>query len=347
MSNKQRLVLSVLEFLNQSIRDGTVKQDDQESLEVAIQCIGEAFGVNLDDQSQVDRLSVKPATLLSIFEVFLKTRDKLASGSAAESTSAPAAPSATDKAAAEKHKAAGNAHMSAKKYDDAIKSYTQAIGLDPTNAVYYSNRAAAYSSKNEHSSAVFDAEKAIETDPSFVKGYHRLGHANYCLADYKAAAAAFRRGLDIDPSNVSLKTGLQNAEARIPPEENFDDMPPLDPPTREGGADVAGAGAGAGGAPNMGGMADMLRNMGMGGDGGAGGGGMPDLASLMNNPMMMQMAQQMMSNGGMERLMQNPSVANMMNRMQSGGGMPSMGELMNDPALRDMARQFGPGGGGQ
>ncbi len=35
MSNKQRLVLSILEFLNQSIRDGTVKQDDQESLEVA------------------------------------------------------------------------------------------------------------------------------------------------------------------------------------------------------------------------------------------------------------------------------------------------------------------------
>ena len=35
MSNKQRLVISIIEFLNQSIKDGTVKQDDQESLEVA------------------------------------------------------------------------------------------------------------------------------------------------------------------------------------------------------------------------------------------------------------------------------------------------------------------------
>lgn len=35
MSNKQRLVLSVLDFLNQSIEDGTVNQDDKESLEVA------------------------------------------------------------------------------------------------------------------------------------------------------------------------------------------------------------------------------------------------------------------------------------------------------------------------
>ncbi|RPD81654.1 TPR-like protein [Lentinus tigrinus ALCF2SS1-7] len=178
MSNKQRLVLSIIEFLNQSIKDGTIKEDDRESLEVAIQCIGEAFDVDPNDQAQVDRLSVKPANLLSIFDVFLKTKDKLASPSgsaAAASTSAPAAPSAADKAAAEKLKATGNAHMSAKKYDEAIRSYTQAIALDPTNAVYYSNRAAAYSSKGEHSSAVLDAEKAIEADQSFVKAYHRLG----------------------------------------------------------------------------------------------------------------------------------------------------------------------------
>lgn len=39
--------------------------------------------------------------------------------------------------------------------------------------------------------------------------------------------------------------------------------------------------------------------------------GMPDLAGMMNNPMMMQMASQLMQNGGLERLMSNPSVANM------------------------------------
>ena len=36
MSEKQqRLVYSIIEFLNQSIQDGTVKADDQEGLEVA------------------------------------------------------------------------------------------------------------------------------------------------------------------------------------------------------------------------------------------------------------------------------------------------------------------------
>lgn len=47
-------------------------------------------------------------------------------------------------------------------------------------------------------------------------------------------------------------------------------------------------------------------------------------------------AQQMMANGGLERLMSNPNIRNMAERMQSGGGMPSMSELANDPSLRDM-----------
>lgn len=35
MSQQQKLVLSIIDFLNNSVQDGTVKQDDKESLEVA------------------------------------------------------------------------------------------------------------------------------------------------------------------------------------------------------------------------------------------------------------------------------------------------------------------------
>jgi small glutamine-rich tetratricopeptide repeat-containing protein alpha len=115
-------------------------------------------------------------------------------------------------------------------------------------------------------------------------------------------------------------------------------------------ASMMGGAGGAGGMPNLASM--------MGGAGGAGGaGGMPDLASMMNNPAMMQMAQQMMANGGLERLMSNPTVANMvsciesrrfvvawltssahcqMNQMNSGGGLPSMQDLMANPELREL-----------
>jgi hypothetical protein len=66
----------------------------------------------------------------------------------------------------------------------------------------------------------------------------------------------------------------------------------------------------------------MLRNA---GGGAGGGGGMPDLASLMNNPMMMQMAQQMMASGGMDSLMSNPAVANMVRfTLPPGGILPTL-----------------------
>ncbi|GAV99855.1 putative stress-induced protein STI1 [Lentinula edodes] len=338
MSEKQqRLVLSIIDFLNQSIANGTVKTDDQESLEVAVQCIGEAFGVDPSNDQQVARLSVKPATLQSIFDVYLKTKEKVEGGSQSQpsSSSVPQGPSAEDKAKAEKFKQSGNSLMSAKKYDEAIDAYSQAISLDSNNPIYYSNRAAAYSSKGDHLSAVGDAELALAADPKFVKAYHRLGHAQYCLSDYKASADAFERGLKLDPSNAGLKSGLQNAKSRITDDED-DGPPPLIPD--DAPVSTTGSGGAGSGFPNMGGMADMLRGMG----GGGGGGGMPDLASMMNNPQMMAMAQQMMSNGGLANLMQNPAVSDMMSRMQSGD-MPSMEELMSNPSLRNLASQFGAG----
>ncbi|KAF9568509.1 hypothetical protein CPC08DRAFT_408400 [Agrocybe pediades] len=154
-------------------------------------------------------------------------------------------------------------------------------------------------------------------------------HAQYSLGDFKAAASAFERGLQLDPSNASLKSGLQNARLRIP----SDSEAPAAAATPADTRSAPGAGAGLDG---MGGMADMLRNL------GGGGGGMPDLASMMNNPQLMTMAQQMAQNGGLANLMRNPAISNMMNRVQSGD-MPSMEEIMADPSLRSLAEQFGGG----
>jgi len=146
-----------------------------------------------------------------------------------------------------------------------------------------------------------------------------------------------------------MKTGLRNAESQSADVAR-------DATSPSGASSNPRTGPGAGG---MGGLADTLRNMGGAGAGaGAGAGGMPDLAGLMNNPAMMQMAQQMMANGGLERLMSNPAVANMvsyidrvspfcsrftytpllyqMDRVNSGGNLPSMDEIMENPELRDL-----------
>lgn len=337
----QRLVLSIIDFLEGAIADGTVKADDKEGLEVAVQCIGEAFGVDPSNANQKERLSIKPAHLQSIFDVYLKTSARATQSRPEESTQSSRSVSSDEsKAQAEKHKQTGNQHMSAKSYDKAIESYSQAIGLDGNSPVFFSNRAAAYSSKGEQHLAIADAEQAISLDPTFGKAYHRLGYAHFALGQYEHAKSAFERGLELEPSNQAMKTALENAKTQIGP-----DSPPI-PASRTPPMTSTGAGASM---PNL---EEMMRGMGGGGGpgtGGGGGGGMPDLAGMMNNPMMRQMAESMMANGGMERLMQNPAVANMMNRVNSGGGMPSMSELMSDPALREAAQSLmsgmGRGGG--
>jgi len=139
----------------------------------------------VDPESADDtrQYSIKPASLQSIFEVALKTLNaKKPSVPDAASSSAPEAGSSAEKVAstedkkkAEALKMEGNAAISAKSYSLAIQKYSEAIALDSSNPVYYSNRAAAYSAEGSHEKAVEDAQESLKRDPKFVRGYSRLG----------------------------------------------------------------------------------------------------------------------------------------------------------------------------
>lgn len=59
-----------------------------------------------------------------------------------------------------------------KHYAAAVHLYTQAIDLQPDNAVLYANRAFAHIKIEEYGSAVMDASKAIEADPTYAKVEH-------------------------------------------------------------------------------------------------------------------------------------------------------------------------------
>lgn len=91
-------------------------------------------------------------------------------------------------------KNSGNEALQAGKFDDAIKFYSDAITLDDKNHVLYSNRSAAYSSLRQYEKAIEDAEKCIELNPSFVKGYSRKGSALCYLQKYIEAYDAYKKG---------------------------------------------------------------------------------------------------------------------------------------------------------
>ncbi|KAK6158017.1 hypothetical protein DH2020_005331 [Rehmannia glutinosa] len=114
---------------------------------------------------------------------------------------------------ADEAKAKGNAAFSAGNFDDAVRHFTDAINLAPTNHVLYSNRSAAYASLNKFSEALSDAQKTVELKPDWGKGYSRLGAAHIGLHNYSDAVSAYKKGLEIDPNNEALKSGLADAEA--------------------------------------------------------------------------------------------------------------------------------------
>ncbi|KAG7015655.1 Hsp70-Hsp90 organizing protein 3 [Cucurbita argyrosperma subsp. argyrosperma] len=114
---------------------------------------------------------------------------------------------------ADEAKAKGNAAFSAGDFSAAVRHFSEAIELAPTNHVLYSNRSAAYASLHQYSEALVDAEKTVELKPDWPKGYSRLGAAHLGLGEHEAAVLAYKKGLEIDPSNEALKSGLADAQS--------------------------------------------------------------------------------------------------------------------------------------
>ena len=82
---------------------------------------------------------------------------------------------------AEKYKMEGNQKLTEKKYKEAVDCYTMAIQFNSENAIYYANRAAAYSHLGLHEKAIEDCNKSIAQNPNYSKAYGRLGYVKISL----------------------------------------------------------------------------------------------------------------------------------------------------------------------
>ncbi|KAJ8675647.1 hypothetical protein QAD02_011433 [Eretmocerus hayati] len=108
----------------------------------------------------------------------------------------------------------GNKALAEKKYDEAIKFYSQAIDLDDKNHVLYSNRSAAYAFAGSYQQALEDAEKTVSLKPDWSKGYSRKGSALAYLGKLDESIEAYSQGLMLDPNNEQLKSGLQEVRSQ-------------------------------------------------------------------------------------------------------------------------------------
>ncbi|KAL4879494.1 hypothetical protein BJY04DRAFT_193577 [Aspergillus karnatakaensis] len=339
--SKKRLALAIIDFLNTSVKDGTLTADDAESIEIAQSCIADTFKVDASNEAAMKE-ALGGQSLASIYSVYEKLRNKSpAAGSSSTEPQAEKKPQAgTPTPESDKLKSEGNAAMARKEYSIAIDLYTRALAIAPANPIYLSNRAAAYSASGQPAKAAEDAELATSVDPKYSKAWSRLGLARFDLADYHGAKEAYENGIEAEGNGGSeaMKRGLETSNKKIQEASRGPEVP------ADSVDDAPGASrGGAGGMPDLSSLASMLG----GGGGGGGGGGMPDLGSMMNNPMFASMAQNLMSNPDMlNNLMSNPQLRSMAENFGRGGGMPDMASLMSDPNIADMARNFMGGGAG-
>uniref|UniRef100_A0A3B5BGA9 Small glutamine rich tetratricopeptide repeat containing beta n=1 Tax=Stegastes partitus TaxID=144197 RepID=A0A3B5BGA9_9TELE len=201
MAVEKRLAFSIVQFLRDQTHCGALNSDEQESLEVAIQCLETTFKISSSDC----HLAV-PQPLTEIFLNSLLKNDNL--------TIPETSPSPEEIERAEQLKNEGNNHMKEENYRCAVECYTKAIDLDLRNAVYYCNRAAAHSKLGNYTEATGDCERAIGIDPTYSKAYGRMGLALTAMNKYPEAITYFKKALVLDPENDTYKSNLKIAEQK-------------------------------------------------------------------------------------------------------------------------------------
>jgi len=97
---------------------------------------------------------------------------------------------------------AGNALMESLKYDDAVVQYTNAIGLEPSNAEYYSARGSAYENLGKFNEAYTDFGKSVIFNSKDVEEVIKLGRVCNKMGKYNEALALLNKATGMDKRNA-------------------------------------------------------------------------------------------------------------------------------------------------
>jgi len=211
------------------------------------------------------------------------------------------------KAGAEALKTKGNDFFKAGDYNNAIKSYSEALELF-SNPIYFCNRGISYTKLSRNTEALEDFESCLELDPTYVKAYDKLGCTYMQLGRFGEAINSFQSGLDLNPTEQDTLKNLRNHLNEA--QERSGDMGGMG-----GGNNMP---EGMPGVPDVEQMRDMFNNpqfleqLG------------PMQEMMNNNPQIMNVAMNLMNDPNFQNMMQgmmsNPDLLNMFGGMMGGMG---------------------------
>ncbi|GAA5940908.1 hypothetical protein JCM3775_006845 [Rhodotorula graminis] len=99
----------------------------------------------------------------------------------------------------------GNTAFRQGDFASAVTHYAESIKRNPDDPRGFTNRAAAYTKLMALPEALKDAEKAIEMDPTFVKGYIRKSHVLFAMKEFDKALAAVELAAEKDTAQAHTK----------------------------------------------------------------------------------------------------------------------------------------------
>ncbi|KAJ6827587.1 hsp70-Hsp90 organizing protein 2-like [Iris pallida] len=136
---------------------------------------------------------------------------------------------------ADEEREKGNDFFKKQQYPEAVKHYTEALKRNPKDPRVYSNRAACYTKLGALPEGLKDAEKCIELDPTFSKGYTRKGAVQFFMKEYDKALETYQEGLKHDANNQDLIDGVRRCVEQIN-KTNRGEISPEDLKERQGKA---------------------------------------------------------------------------------------------------------------
>ncbi|XP_052158551.1 U-box domain-containing protein 70-like [Oryza glaberrima] len=128
-----------------------------------------------------------------------------------------------EKEAAKHHRDKGKELLSQKKYKEAAIQFTKAIKKNALNPRNFSDRAKCRIELNALAEGLEDADKSIELDPTFWKGYLRKGEVQFLMHNYEDAMTTYLDGLKYGPQKTTIYDGIKRCLEQIKMAKDRDD----------------------------------------------------------------------------------------------------------------------------
>ncbi|MBN1533577.1 MAG: tetratricopeptide repeat protein [Spirochaetes bacterium] len=89
-----------------------------------------------------------------------------------------------------------------KEYDEAMQYYDRAVASDPAYVRAYNDRGVIRKNRKAYEEAVADFDKAIELDATFAKAYINRGNCHMAQRRYDRAIEDYDRAIAVEPSSA-------------------------------------------------------------------------------------------------------------------------------------------------